>query len=119
MERIRILTNHIILSALYQNTLYVQESIDILAAFLEHQKEKYTQRSYSTGMSGLSAIAMNIALYSIGLNGLEYYVHFSHAPIDASNMLKVLQTFDEKEEYIAAIQNDYWELKRLIGEMEG
>lgn len=81
---------------------------------MENQKEKYTKRSYDTGPVGLIATATNITTYSIAWNALENYSIFSNVQKDFSKMIAVLGNFNEKNEAIMALKNDYWEIKKLI-----
>lgn len=115
-SRMRILWNHLILSAIYNNNAYIQDTINISAEFLEHQKEKYNERKYFVGLTWLNLITTNIALYGINNTSLDLYITFSKTKKDFSKMITTLETYNEKSEYLVAIKKEYWNIKNHISD---
>lgn len=48
---------------------------------------------------------------------MENYSIFSNTQKDFSKIITVLENFDEQQEVIMAIKNDYWELKSIINNL--
>ena len=103
---VNILANHIELSALYENEKFVKESVKILAKYLELRDYKKENLNPEVAILGLVRLMINVELHSYAINMMEFSENFSQT--DFTPILKVFKTMDWEEEYIFAIQSNYF-----------